>query len=168
MQARAPRLTLIVAVADNGVIGREGGLPWRLSEDLRRFKQRTLGRPVAMGRKTWESLGKPLPGRTNIVITRRGDYQVDVSGVIVARDLDAAIAAAGDVDEVMIIGGAEIYALALPRADLVELTQVHAIVEGDTVFPTLPSADWKEISRTEHPADERNQYPTSFVTLQRR
>lgn len=168
MQARAPRLTLIVAVADNGVIGREGGLPWRLSEDLRRFKQRTLGRPVVMGRKTWESLGKPLPGRTNIVITRRGDYQVDVSGVIVARDLDAAIAAAGDVDEVMIIGGAEIYALALPRADLVELTQVHAIVEGDTVFPTLPSADWKEISRTEHPADERNQYPTSFVTLQRR
>lgn len=168
MQARAPRLTLIVAVADNGVIGREGGLPWRLSEDLRRFKQRTLGRPVAMGRKTWESLGKPLPGRTNIVITRRGDYQVDVSGVIVARDLDAAIAAAGEVDEVMIIGGAEIYALALPRADLVELTQVHAIVEGDTVFPTLPSADWKEISRTDHPADERNQYPTSFVTLQRR
>lgn len=168
MQARAPRLTLIVAVADNGVIGREGGLPWRLSEDLRRFKQRTLGRPVVMGRKTWESLGKPLPGRTNIVITRRGNYQVDVSGVIVARDLDAAIAAAGDVDEVMIIGGAEIYALALPRADLVELTQVHAIVEGDTVFPTLPSADWKEISRTEHPADERNQYPTSFVTLQRR
>ena len=168
MQARAPRLTLIVAVADNGVIGREGGLPWRLSEDLRRFKQRTLGRPVVMGRKTWESLGKPLPGRTNIVITRRGDYQVDVSGVIVARDLDAAIAAAGDVDEVMIIGGAEIYALALPRADLLELTQVHAIVEGDTVFPALPSADWKEISRTEHPADERNQYPTSFVTLQRR
>ncbi|MFZ9667525.1 MAG: dihydrofolate reductase [Steroidobacteraceae bacterium] len=168
MQARAPRLTLIVAVADNGVIGREGGLPWRLSEDLRRFKQRTLGRPVVMGRKTWESLGKPLPGRTNIVITRRGDYQVDVSGVIVARDLDAAIAAAGDVDEVMIIGGAEIYALALPRADLVELTQVHAIVEGDTVFPALPSADWKEISRTDHPADERNQYPTSFVTLQRR
>lgn len=168
MQARAPRLTLIVAVADNGVIGREGGLPWRLSEDLRRFKQRTLGRPVVMGRKTWESLGKPLPGRTNIVITRRGNYQVDVSGVIVARDLDAAIAAAGDVDEVMIIGGAEIYALALPRADLVELTQVHAIVEGDTVFPTLPSADWKEISRTDHPADERNQYPTSFVTLQRR
>jgi dihydrofolate reductase len=168
MQARAPRLTLIVAVADNGVIGREGGLPWRLSEDLRRFKQRTLGRPVVMGRKTWESLGKPLPGRTNIVITRRGNYQVDVSGVIVARDLDAAIAAAGDVDEVMIIGGAEIYALALPRANLVELTQVHAIVEGDTVFPALPSADWKEISRTDHPADERNQYPTSFVTLQRR
>jgi dihydrofolate reductase len=168
MQARAPRLTLIVAVADNGVIGREGGLPWRLSEDLRRFKQRTLGRPVVMGRKTWESLGKPLPGRTNIVITRRGDYQVDVSGVIVARDLDAAIAAAGDVDEVMIIGGAEIYALALPRADLVELTQVHAIVDGDTVFPTLPSAEWKEISRSAHPADERNQYPASFVTLQRR
>ena len=168
MQARAPRLTLIVAVADNGVIGREGGLPWRLSEDLRRFKQRTLGRPVVMGRKTWESLGKPLPGRTNIVITRRIDYRIDAPGVIVARDLDAAIAAAGDVDEVMIIGGAEIYALALPRADLVELTQIHAIVEGDTVFPALPSADWKEIASTDHPADERNQYPASFVTLQRR
>ena len=168
MQGRAPRLTLIVAVADNGVIGREGGLPWRLSEDLRRFKQRTLGRPVVMGRKTWESLGKPLPGRTNIVITRRTDYRIDVPGVIVARDLDTAIAAAGDVDEVMIIGGAEIYALALPRADLVELTQVHAIVDGDTVFPTLPSAEWQEIARSTHPADERNQYPASFVTLQRR
>ncbi len=168
MPGRAPRLTLIVAVADNGVIGREGGLPWKLSEDLRRFKQRTLGRPVVMGRKTWESLGRPLPGRANIVVTRRSDYIVDSPGVIVVRTLDAAIEAAGDVEEIMIIGGAEIYALALPRTECVELTSVHANVEGDTLFPSMPPAEWQEISRTEHPADERNQYPTTFVTLQRR
>ena len=167
MPGRGPRLTLIVAVADNGVIGREGGLPWKLSEDLRRFKQRTLGRPVVMGRKTWESLGRPLPGRTNIVVTRRSDYTVDSPGVIVVRTLDAAIEAAGDVEEIMIIGGAEIYGIALARADLLELTQVHAAVTGDTLFPALPPEDWQEIARTEYPADERNQYPTSFVTLQR-
>lgn len=168
MPGRGPRLTLIVAVADNGVIGREGGLPWKLSEDLRRFKQRTLGRPVVMGRKTWESLGRPLPGRTNIVVTRRNDYTVNSPDVIVVRNLDAAIEAAGDVEEIMIIGGAEIYALALPRAALVELTQVHATVEGDTLFPSMSPGEWKEIARAEQPADERNQYPTSFVTLQRR
>jgi dihydrofolate reductase len=168
MPGRAPRLTLIVAVAENGVIGREGGLPWKLSEDLRRFKQRTLGRPVVMGRKTWESLGRPLPGRTNIVVTRRSDYTVESPGVIVVRDLDAAIEAAGDVEEIMIIGGAEIYALSLPRAELIELTKVHAAVEGDTRFPALSPEEWQEISSAEHPADERNQYPTTFVTLQRR
>ena len=168
MSGRAPRLTLIVAVADNGVIGREGGLPWKLSEDLRRFKQRTLGRPVVMGRKTWESLGRPLPGRTNIVVTRRSDYTVGSPGVVVVPNLDAAIEAAGDVEEIMIIGGAEIYALALPRAEYVELTRVHATVDGDTLFPSMPAEEWQEISRAEHPADERNQYPTSFVTLQRR
>ncbi|MBM4191978.1 MAG: dihydrofolate reductase [Gammaproteobacteria bacterium] len=168
MPGRTPRFTLIVAVADNGVIGREGGLPWKLSEDLRRFKQRTLGRPVVMGRKTWESLGRPLPGRTNMVVTRRSDYTVESPGVVVVRNLDAAIEAAGDVEEIMISGGAEIYALALARAELIELTQVHAAVDGDTIFPALPSDVWQEIARSEHPADERNQYPTSFITMQRR
>ncbi|MBM4217254.1 MAG: dihydrofolate reductase [Gammaproteobacteria bacterium] len=168
MPGRAPRLTLIVAVADNGVIGLEGGLPWKLSEDLRRFKQRTLGRPVVMGRKTWESFGRPLPGRTNIVVTRRTGYTVDSPGVIVVRNLDSAIEAAGEVEEIMIIGGAEIYALALPRAELVELTRVYATVEGDTLFPAMPPEDWQEIACTEYPADERNQYSMSFVTLQRR
>lgn len=165
---RAPRLTLVVAVSDNGVIGREGGLPWKLSEDLRRFKQRTLGRPVVMGRKTWASLGRPLPGRHNIVISRRSDYRIDTPGVTVVAGLDAAIEAAGDVEEVMIIGGAEIYALSLPRASCIELTEVHAEIAGDTYFPSLSPEVWHEVARSRHPADERNQYPVSFVTLERR
>lgn len=168
MSARLPRLVLVVAVAANGVIGREGGLPWRLSADLRRFKQITLGKPVVMGRKTWESIGKPLPGRHNIVVTRRRDFHLDDASVSVVHDLDGALAAAGEVAEVMIIGGAEIYALALPRAQLVELTRVHAEVAGDTRLPEFSTAEWQEIARTEHPADERNDHPMSFVTLQRR
>lgn len=168
MGDQAPRLTLIVAVAENGVIGREGGLPWKLSEDLKRFKQRTLGRPVVMGRKTWESIGRPLPGRHNIVITRRADYRIPHSEVTVVGDLDAAIRAAGAVEEIMIIGGAEIYALSLPRASCIELTRVHAQIEGDTHFPVLPADVWREVASTSHPADERNAHPTSFVTLERR
>ncbi|MBM4238043.1 MAG: dihydrofolate reductase [Gammaproteobacteria bacterium] len=168
MNARRPRLVLVVAVAANGVIGREGGLPWRLSADLRRFKHITLGKPVVMGRKTWESIGKPLPGRHNIVVTRRRDFHVEDAAVTVVHDLDGALAAAGDVEEVMIIGGAEIYALSLPRAKIVELTRVHADIAGDTRLPEFSAADWQEIARSEHPADERNDYPMSFITLQRR
>lgn len=168
MTERRPRLVLVVAVAANGVIGREGGLPWRLSADLRRFKAITLGKPVVMGRKTWESIGKPLPGRHNIVVTRRHDFRIDDPSVSVVHDLDEALAAAGDVPEVMIIGGAEIYALALPRAGIVELTRVHAEVEGDTRLPEFAPIEWRELGRSEHPADERNQYPMSFITLERR
>lgn len=168
----APKLTLVVAVAENGVIGRGGALPWRLSADLRRFKQLTLGKPIIMGRKTWESLGKPLPGRHNIVVTRRGDYRIDRRAddppVSVVSDLDAALSAAGDVAEAMVIGGAEIYALALPLASVVELTLVHARPEGDTVLPEIPRGEWQEVAREEHPADERNEHAMTFVTLERR
>ena len=168
MNAREPRLVLVVAVAANGVIGNAGGLAWRLSADLRRFKQITLGKPVVMGRKTWESIGKPLPGRHNIVVSRRRDFRVEDAAVTLVHDLDGALAAAGEVSDVMIIGGAEIYALALPRAQLVELTRVHAEVAGDTRVPKFSAAEWQEIARSEHPADERNDYSMSFVTLQRR
>ena len=168
MMVAAPRLTLVVAVADNGVIGNAGGLPWRLSADLRRFRQITLGKPVVMGRKTWESLGKTLPDRHNIVVTRQAGFRIDDPAVSVVHDLDAAIAAAGPVEQVMIIGGAEIYALALPRAARIECTRVHAAVEGDTRFPVLDARDWREIACATHPADERNQYPMTFVTLERR
>lgn len=167
-RAAVPRLTLVVAMADNGVIGRAGGLPWRLSADLRRFRQLTLGKPVVMGRKTWESLGKPLPGRHNIVVTRREDFRPADPQVSVVHDLDAAIAAAGAVEDVMIIGGAEIYALALPQASWIECTRVHATVDGDTFFPAFDDQAWQEVARESHPADERNDHPMSFVTLQRR
>ena len=162
------RITFVVARAENGIIGRDGKLPWHIPADLQHFKRLTVGKPVVMGRKTYDSIGKPLPRRTNIVVTRRSDYIVDSPDVIVVRNLDAAIEAAGDVEEIMIIGGAEIYALSLPRAELIELTKVHAAVEGDTRFPALSPEEWQEISSAEHPADERNQYPTTFVTLQRR
>jgi len=168
MSVRQLRLVLVVAVAANGVIGREGGLPWRLSADLRRFKQITLGKPVVMGRKTWESIGKPLSGRHNIVMTRRRDFRLEDGAVSVVHDLDSALAAAGEVDEVMIIGGAEIYALSLPRAKVVELTRVHAEVAGDRRLPEFSAAEWQEIARSEHSADEGNDYPMSFITLQRR
>ena len=167
MSAAAPRLTLVVAVADNGVIGRAGGLPWRLSADLRRFRQLTLGKPVVMGRRTWESIGKPLSDRHNIVVTRRADLHIDDPAVTVVHDLDAALRVAGCAPEVMIIGGAEIYALALPRATRIECTQVHAAVEGDTRLPPWSSQEWREVGRSAHPADERNEYSMTFVTLQR-
>lgn len=168
MSKPRPRIVLVVAAAINGVIGREGALPWRLSTDLKRFKQITLGKPVVMGRKTWESIGKPLPGRHNIVLTRRHDFVVSDPAVSVVHDLDGALAVAGDADEVMIIGGAEIYALALPHAEGVELTVVEAEVDGDTRLPPFAVEDWLEVARVSHPADERNQYPVSFVTLRRR
>jgi dihydrofolate reductase len=162
------KLSLIVAMDQKGVIGLNNALPWRLSSDLKNFKAVTMGKPVIMGRKTWESIGKPLPGRHNIVVTRRRDFHLEDAAVSVVHDLDGALAAAGEVDEVMIIGGAEIYALSLPRAKLVELTRVHAEVVGDTRLPEFSAAEWQEVARSEHPADERNDYPMSFITLQRR
>jgi len=124
-----------------------------------------------MGRKTWESLGKPLPGRHNIVVTRREGYRTQPRAedppVSIVRDLDAALAAAGDSAEVMVIGGAEIYALALPRADVIELTRVHARPEGDTFWPDVSRDAWREIARATHPADERNDHPMTFITLAR-
>ena len=174
---RRPKVTLIVAASDEGVIGRGGSLPWKLSADLKRFRQLTLGKPVVMGRKTWESLGKALPGRHNIVITRQAGYRpaglgdsavAEAPAISVVPDLVTAFAVAGDVPEVMVIGGAEVYALALPLADAIELTRVHADVVGDTFLPILPAAEWQEVRREDHPADERNDHPMSFVTLQRR
>ncbi len=157
-------LSLIVAVADNGVIGQQNGLPWRLPEDLKRFKALTLGKPIIMGRKTFDSIGKPLPGRTNIVITRQGDLALP--GCLVVDSLPAAIAAAGEVAEIMIIGGAEIYHQALPQAQRVYLTQVHAIVDGDATFPALNPMQWRELAREDYPADERHAYAYSFVILE--
>lgn len=155
-----------MAVAANGVIGRDGALPWRLPEDLRRFKAATLGKPVVMGRRTFESIGRALPGRHNIVLSRR-DYRPADPAVTVVADLDAALRAAGDVPEVMVIGGAEVYALALPLATRVLLTRVEAALEGDTYFPPLDPRQWRVLASERHPADERHAYAMNFEELRR-
>ena len=158
-------LSIIVAADDHGGIGRAGKLPWRLPEDLRRFKALTMGKPVIMGRKTWESIGRPLPGRHNIVVS--GQAGLSIPGCTVAGSLDAALAAAGPAPEVYVIGGAEIYRKALPLADTIHLTRVHASVESDTFFPALDPAEWEEIAREERQPDAAHAYPFSFVTLRR-
>lgn len=156
-------LTLIVAYSTNRAIGRDNALPWKLPGDLAHFKRRTLGHPIIMGRKTWDSLGRPLPGRSNIVISRNPDFSA--AGAILAPTLEAAVAACGDIDEAFVIGGAQIYAQALPLAKRVLATEVHADVEGDAFFPLLPSFQWKETAREPQPAE--NGYDYDFVTYER-
>lgn len=157
-------LTIVVAAAENGVIGRGNQLPWRLPDDLRYFKQVTLGKPVIMGRKTHESIGRPLPGRTNIVISRQRGLVI--AGCIVVNSLDAALVAS-DAPEAMLIGGAELYRSAMDRVDRIHLTRVHATVEGDAFLPALDPAQWRETVVAAHPADDRHAYAFTFVTLDR-
>ncbi|HEX4535243.1 MAG TPA: dihydrofolate reductase [Rhizomicrobium sp.] len=157
------RIALVVAVAQNGVIGNHGVMPWRIPEDMKHFKAVTMGKPIIMGRKTWESLPKkPLPGRTNIVVTRDARFAGD--GAVVVHSLDDAIAAANreTPEEIAIIGGAQIYEEALPQADRIYLTQVHAAVAGDAWF-AFDRAQWREASREDHTGD----IPFSFMTLER-
>jgi dihydrofolate reductase len=158
-------LSLIVAMDEDGVIGRDNELPWRLPDDLKHFKTLTLGKPILMGRKTFESIGKPLPGRTNIVLTRSTGWRRE--GVAVAHTLDEACALAGGAAELMVIGGEEIFRLALPNATRIHLTRVRARVGGDVRFPALNTAEWRETHRSEHPADERHAYAMTFSTLER-
>lgn len=165
MEPAAPRLVAVLAMADNHVIGRDGALPWRLPDDLRRFKALTLGHPVLMGRRTYDSLGRPLPGRDNIVLTRAAGWQS--AGVRVAGSLEEALALAGPVPQVMVIGGAEIYRLCWPRLSRIELTRVHGEPDGDTVLEGLDWTGWQQEACEPHPADERHHYPFSFVSLVR-
>ena len=152
---------------ERNAIGRAGGLPWRLPEDLKRFKALTMGKPVVMGRRTWESIGKPLPGRHNLVVTRRAGFAP--AGVTVVGSLDEALVAADQVPEVCIIGGAEIYRIALPSTDVLHLTLVHAsVVDADTFFPAVEVGDWDEVHRDDRQADARHAYPYSFLELHRR
>ena len=159
-------VSIIVAIAENGVIGRENGLPWRLSTDMKRFKALTMGKPIVMGRKTWESMPKrPLPGRRNIVITRDANYAVD--GAEVFGSLDEALEAAGDGD-VCIIGGGEVYALGLSHADQLHVTHVQTAVDGDTVFPEIDPDVWKKISEESIPAGEKDDFATFYTVYERR
>ena len=160
------RVALVLARATNGVIGANNAIPWRISDDLKRFKTITMGKPIIMGRKTWDSFPKkPLPGRTNIVITRDRNWQAD--GAVVVHSLEAALAQAHAEypDEIAVIGGAEIYRLALPLADLVHLTEVHGDFVGDVTMPPF-GADWRETAREDHVTPEGLRY--SYVTLERR
>lgn len=165
------RLAAIVAAAENGVIGRNNALPWHLPGDLQYFKRVTMGKPIIMGRKTFESIGKPLPGRSNIVITRNAQFQAD--GVRVVDSMAAALRVAEDialidgVDEVVVIGGAEIYRESLSQASRLYLTQVHASVEGDAYMPEVEWSHWRETTREHFPAQGANPYDYSFVVFER-
>lgn len=160
------RVALILAMAENGVIGDKGTIPWRIPDDMRRFKALTMGKPIVMGRKTWDSLPKkPLPGRTNIVITR--DRAFTSAGATVVHSFDEAFALAEKerAAEIMVIGGAEIYRATLPRADRVYLTEVHADLRGDTKMPKFDASQWRETSREAQATDRGLSY--SYVTLER-
>lgn len=160
-----PRITLVVAVADNGVIGAAGTLPWHLPDDLKHFKSATLGRPVLMGRRTCAAIGRALPGRRNLVLTRTGAALPE--GVEAVATLEEALARCAGAPELCVIGGAEIYRLVLPRATRIDLTRVHARPAGDTFFPSLDPRQWRELTRAEHPADARHAHAMTFLLLER-
>lgn len=165
------RLAIIVAAAENGVIGRDNALPWKLPEDMRHFRRVTMGKPIIMGRKTFESIGQALPGRTNIVITHNPAFRAE--GAKMASSLEEALqlaehtASVDGVEEVVVIGGSEIYRVALPLADRLYITEVHASVEGDAVLPPVEWGEWRELSREHHAAQASNPYDYSFVCYER-
>ncbi len=158
-------ISIIAALAENRVIGVNNTLPWRLPNDLRHFRRLTTGHAIILGRKNYESIGKPLPERTNIIITRNRDFRAD--GCPIAHSLDEALVLAGNDPEIFVIGGAEIYRAALARADRLYLTRVHAAIAGDTFFPEFDETEWREISHARHEPDERHAYAYSFVVLER-
>lgn len=163
------RISIIVAVAENGIIGGGGGLPWRLSDDLRRFKQLTMGHTIIMGRRTWESIGRALPGRRTVVVSRSPGFQIDVKDVATATSLDDAVRIAeryGD-DEAFIVGGAELYRESLGRADRLYLTRVRGTVDGDTLFPEIEWNRWQLVESEEYDANEKNEHATRFEIYDR-
>jgi dihydrofolate reductase len=168
-RAKILKLSLVVAMSENRVIGRGADIPWKLRDEQQAVKALTMGHCLIMGRKTWESIGRPLPGRTSIVVTRQHGYQIEHERVVVVRDLDGAIAAAratGD-DEAFIFGGAAIYREALPQADRLYLTRVHAEVEGDIEFPEFDESAWRLTEEVAHEADDRNEYAFTRQSYER-
>ena len=158
-------LSLVVAMDRNRLIGAEGGLPWRLPADLAWFKRMTVGKPVLMGRRTWESIGRALPERPNLVLTARGDYEAP--GATVVHSLDGAVAAADAHQEIMVIGGAVLFEQTIALADRLILTVVHGEFAGDTWFPVFDTSEWTEISREDHEPDEKNPHPYTFLIWER-
>ena len=161
-----PNLSIIAALSDNRVIGRDNQLPWRMPADLAHFKRLTMGKPIIMGRRTWESLPGLLPHRTHVVVTRDRDYVAE--GGFVVHSIEEALGFAGDAEEMMIIGGANLYAQTLPLASRMYLTLIHEQVDGDAHFPDYPETLWREVSRKAHVSDDRNPHAYSFVEFRRR
>jgi dihydrofolate reductase len=159
-------ISIVAALSSNKVIGKRNALPWYLPADLKHFKEITSGKPVIMGRATYESIGKPLPKRTNIILS--GDSEFKVEGAIVVNSVAEAIKAAGEAPEVMIIGGASVYKQFLPLASRMYLTYIHREIAGDVFFPDFDGNEWREVSRSDFKADERNPYDYSFLVLERK
>ncbi|PRD45156.1 diacylglycerol kinase [Phyllobacterium phragmitis] len=171
MKAVSPIISIVVAISENGIIGCDNGLPWRLSTDMKRFRAVTMSKPIIMGRKTWESIGRPLPGRANIVVTRDPDFAVD--GIDVAGSVEDALALArgraeeAGADEICVIGGGDIYRQTLPLADRLYVTEVLGEVVGDTYFPAIDPADWRKVSAEEVPAGEKDSHATRYIVYER-
>jgi dihydrofolate reductase len=166
-------IAIYVAIARNGVIGREGGLPWRLSSDLKRFKADTMGKPIIMGRKTWQGIGRPLPGRQNIVVTRDPDFQAEGADVVTSLQDAITLARARShcvtgIDEICIIGGGQIYEQALPLANRLCVTHVLAEVDGDTRFPPIDPEVWRSVSSADFPTGEKDSHATRYTVYERR
>ena len=162
------RIVMVAAVSKNGVIGRDGGLPWHISSDLKRFMQITMGKPVIMGRKTWESLPKrPLPGRHNIVITRQNGYRAEGATVVASTETALQVARQDGADEIAVIGGGEIFAMLLPVTDRIYLTEADLETAGDTMFPVLDANEWRETGREVHPRGPRDTASFTLRTLDR-
>ena len=160
------KLALIVATDETGLIGKDNDLPWRLSADLQYFKRITMGKQIIMGRRTHESIGRPLPGRENIIIT--SDTQYQAQGCTVTHTIEQALSLCSDAEEAIIMGGASLYEQCLSQVEMIYLTQVHATLQGDTWFPAWNKNEWNLISEHSYPADDKNQYPYSFMVYERR
>ena len=163
-QHKRPKLTIVAAMGENRVIGNKGALPWDMPADLAHFKAVTLGKPVILGLNTYKSIGRLLPGRTNIILSHNAE---PIEGAIVAHSIDEALAAVADVDEACVIGGQRIFEQFLPMVNRIELTVIHTEPEGDTYFPSLKGSDWKITKREEHYSDERNKFDYTFLTYER-
>ncbi len=165
-------IVLVAAVSQNGVIGRDGGLPWRLSSDLKRFKADTIGRPLIMGRRTWEAIGRPLPGRRNIVVTRDPGYRVEGADLVATLDdalvLAHAQAVTSGQSEICVIGGGQVYAQAMEQATRLKITRVLADIDGDTVFPPISEDEWVRESALDIPAGEKDSHATRYEVYVRR
>ena len=159
-------VSLIVAFSENGVIGFEGDMPWKLSADLKRFKRLTMGHPMIMGRNTYESIGRLLPGRTTIILTRNDQYQVP--GALLAKNLEHAMEFASADQEIFVVGGGQVYQHALPLAERIYATRIHVALQGDTYFPDMNWEQWELVESTAHAADEKNQYPFTFENYVRK